>query len=154
MQHFWIIFVSFNLFFIPMKNVPEHVKLLWESYRIVDVIRKKNYFPGFHRDRVSHQGLFPFSASRGAGNKHFTHNMVCYFYTECKAVLLLCSIEAPRLIWIWSFQLKADHPDLKFIRGIFHFSPQDVIETDEYAAWVNRYSQSNTWNPWLKVTKP
>jgi hypothetical protein len=38
-----------------------------------------------------------------------------------------------------SFQLEAGHEDLKFVKVIFHFSPPEVMETDEYASWVNRY---------------
>ncbi len=36
-------------------------------------------------------------------------------------------------------QLNFAPEDAKFVRGIFHFTPSDVFESDEYSGWVNSF---------------
>ena len=35
--------------------------------------------------------------------------------------------------------LQPEHKELKNIRGIFHFTPNQVIQSDEYSSWVNSF---------------
>ena len=36
-------------------------------------------------------------------------------------------------------QLNFDPEEAKFVRGIFHFTPSDVIDSDEYVEWANSF---------------